>query len=695
VGRAPIGGGCGTNGGENMNHWSFGVSASVLLVALALWVGAGWLCWANWQRNGRRRVVAWLEGLRFLLITLLAFTLLRPEWVSQIHRTDRPEVAILLDGSASMNTRDLIVSNKVVTRATWIEQQRTNGFWNPLEKSARLAVEDFATPATRTNATATAAASNTDPEEGTDLNHALESVLQRQRNLQALLLLSDGDWNLGKSPLSAATRFRDQGVPIFSVTVGREMPLPDLSLEPVTPPAFGLFGEQISIPFRIVSHLPRTVKTTIALLDERNEETKKEIVIPAMGELQDAILWLPTSVGDASLRLKLPLETDEALAENNEQKFRINVRVETLKVLVVDSMPRWEYRFLRNALARDPGVELHCVLFHPSLGPGGGRHYLPAFPGSKEQLSRYDVIFLGDVGIGENELSAQDAELLKGLIEQQASGLVFLPGRRGRQLTFLNSALKDLIPVVLDESRPQGVSLQNESVLLMSSIGKGHLLTRFDADENHNDEIWKQLPGFFWSAAVEKSRPGSEVLGVHSSLRNAWGRIPLLVTRAHGNGKVLFMGTDSAWRWRRGVEDKYHYRFWGQVVRWMAHQRHLAEKEGIRLSYSPETPRLGDTIYLQATVLDSTGFPIERGAVSGKITTPAGRSERLDFTAVEGGWGVFNASFTPQDGGPFKISIASEEHQRRLETEINVIRPVREKQGQPANASILRHQCFR
>ncbi|MEW6160444.1 MAG: vWA domain-containing protein, partial [Verrucomicrobiota bacterium] len=218
-----------------MNHWSFGVSASVLLVALALWIGAGWLCWANWQRNGRRRVVAWLEGLRFLLITLLAFTLLRPEWVSQIHRTDRPEVAILLDGSASMNTRDLIVSNKVVTRATWIEQQRTNGFWNPLEKSARVAVEDFATPATRTNAIAPSAASNTDPEEGTDLNHALESVLQRQRNLQALLLLSDGDWNLGKSPLSAATRFRDQGVPIFSVTVGREMPLPDLSLEPVTP----------------------------------------------------------------------------------------------------------------------------------------------------------------------------------------------------------------------------------------------------------------------------------------------------------------------------------------------------------------------------------------------------------------------------------------------------------------------------
>src|SRR6185436_7380107 len=141
--------------------------------------------------------------------------------------------------------------------------------------------------------------------------------------------------------------------------------------------------------------------------------------------------------------------------------------------------------------------------------------------------------------------------------------------------------------------------------------GKGHLLTRFEADETLNGQLWQNLPGFFWSAAIEKSRPGSEVLGVHSSLRNESGRLPLLVTRSAGYGKVLFMGTDSAWRWRRGVEDKYHYRFWSQVVRWMAHQRHLSEKEGIRLAYSPENPQLRDSLYLQATVLNSAGFPLE------------------------------------------------------------------------------------
>ncbi len=106
-----------------------------------------------------------------------------------------------------------------------------------------------------------------------------------------------------------------------------------------------------------------------------------------------------------------------ARRQGSWQQFRIAVRSETLKVLVVDSLPRWEYRYLRNALERDPGVESHCVLFHPSLGPGGGRNYLTAFPGTKEQLQRYDVIFLGDVGVGEGELKESDVALIRGLVE--------------------------------------------------------------------------------------------------------------------------------------------------------------------------------------------------------------------------------------------------------------------------------------
>jgi hypothetical protein len=667
-----------------MNRVTFAASAPILILGMAIWLWSAWLCYSNWQRSGRRSSVAWLESLRFMLITLLVATLLRPEFIKHIQRADQPEVAVLLDASSSMLTKDVVVSNQVLSRTDWVAAQKSGGAWKPLETSSRIVVQDFSAPSSSTN--------NPPATEGTDLNRALEIVLEREKNLKAVLLLSDGDWNAGKSPVTAAMRYRDHNIPIFTVAVGREVPLPDLVLESVSAPSYGLFGEQIAIPFKIRSYLPREVRTVVGVFNGAREETVKEIVIPAQGDLEEVILWSPRAIGEVELTLRLPLEPDESLEENNEQTFRVNVRAETLKVLVVDSLPRWEYRYLRNALARDPGVEVHCVLYHPGIGMGmgGGRHYLPAFPGTKDAISRYDVIFLGDVGVGQNELTEQDAELIKGLVEQQGSGLVFVPGRRNRQLTLLNSALKDLVPVVFDEAKSQGLALQNESTLLLSTAGRRHLLARFDANEERNDQLWRQLPGFFWSAAVEKSRPGSEVIAVHSSLRNSWGRMPLLVTRPAGHGKVLFLGTDSAWRWRRGVEDLYHYRFWSQVVRWMAHQRHLAQREGIRLSFSPETPHAGETVFFQSTVLNSAGFPIEEGTVVGKIISPSQRAERLEFAPVEGGWGVFKSSFVPQEGGRYEISVTSETHGRHLDTGLLVVQPLIEKQGQPANAPILR-----
>jgi hypothetical protein len=665
-----------------MSHWSFSAGWSTWLGAIALWALSAGICRANWIRSGRWPAVARLEVLRFVLISLLAFTLFRPEWVQVSKKTSQPEVAVLFDGSRSMETRDITSTNGAVSRANWVTNQIKERFWKPIEGSAKVTVVQFSGKPTN----APAATSK----EGTDLNSALDQLLQSQKNLKAVLLLSDGDWNLGKNPVSAATRYREQKVPIFSVAVGRETPLPDLQLESVNPPSYGLFGEQITIPFTVRSHLDREVKTTVTLMNGDRAETKKQITIPPHGDHHDNILFGPRAAGAAALTLKLPIEPDEMLKDNNESAFPINVRMETLKVLVVDSIPRWEYRFLRNALARDPGVEMQAVLFHPGMTPGGGRNYLPTFPGTKEYLSKYDVIFLGEVGIGERELSANDAELIKGVVEQQGSGLVFLPGRHGREFSLVNSPLKDLLPVVFDTSKPEGIGLQNEGLVTLSTIGRRHLLTRFDPDEMRNDEIWKQLPGFFWSAAVERSRPGSEVLAVHSALRNEFGRMPVLVTRNAGNGKVLFMGTDSAWRWRRGVEDRYHYRFWSQVVRWMAHNRHLSQKEGIRLTFSPESPQIGDTVYLQSTVLDAAGFPLEEGLVTATVAAPSGRTEQIQFTALEGGWGVFKSSFVIQEGGKYKITVRSEKNARVLNTELPVAETIHERIGQPINVDILK-----
>jgi hypothetical protein len=121
----------------------------------------------------------------------------------------------------------------------------------------------------------------------------------------------------------------------------------------------------------------------------------------------------------------------------------------------------------------------------------------------------------------------------------------------------------------------------------------------------------------------------------------------------------------------------------------MAHQRHLSAKEGIRLTYSPEAPQIGDTVYLQSAVLDAAGFPLEEGLVTATVAAPSGRTEQIQFTPLEGGWGVFKSSFVVQEGGAYKLTVRSDKNARLLQTDLPVAQTIPEKIGRPINREIL------
>ena len=369
----------------------------------------------------------------------------------------------------------------------------------------------------------------------------------------------------------------------------------------------------------------------------------------------------------------------------------IAIREERLRVLVVDSLPRWEYRFLRNALSRDPGVEVSCLLFQTGLSKvgGGNRDYIASFPASLEELAQFDVVFLGDVGIEEGQLTLEQAELLKGLVEQQASGLVFMPGLKGFQLSLLDSPLEPLLPVVLDRGQPAGWGARTPNHFALTELGRHSLLTKLADNGDENMQIWESLPGFQWHAAVVRAKAGSDVLAVHQEASNQYGRIPLLVTRTYGAGKILFMGTDGAWRWRRGVEDLYHYRFWGQVVRWMAYQRNMAKGELMRLYYSPEQPQVRQTLALNANVMSPGGEPLSQAEVIARIVAPSGRTHAVQLASAGTQWGAFAGNFTPDEPGLHAIQLVCEENSSELQATLFVQGRSLEQIGRPARLDVM------
>ena len=419
----------------------------------------------------------------------------------------------------------------------------------------------------------------------------------------------------------------------------------------------------------------------------------KEVRLASMQSTTDWILWTPATVGDYVLTVRVPPQAGELLPDNNARSVPVAIREEKLRVLIVESLPRWEYRYLRNALSRDPGVELSCLLFQPGLSQvgGGSKDAIKKFPGSIEELSKYDVVFLGDVGVDAGQLTDEDCRLLKELVEYQASGLVFMPGWLGHEMSLEATALGDLLPVVLDQTRPEGTGTATPGRFALTDKGRSSLLTRLADAPDENATVWESLPGFQWYGPVARAKAGSEVLAVHDDVANESGRIPLLITRSFGAGKVLFMATDGAWRWRKGVEDKYHYRFWGQVVRWMAYRRSMAKGERMRLLYTPEQPQTGQMVALDANVGDAVGEPLQSGTVTVTVSAPSGATEtvRLAAPGEQGAWGVFSGSWTPREPGSHGVVLACAETGDRLEAAVFVQGAAGEEIGARARPEVL------
>jgi hypothetical protein len=120
----------------------------------------------------------------------------------------------------------------------------------------------------------------------------------------------------------------------------------------------------------------------------------------------------------------------------------------------------------------------------------------------------------------------------------------------------------------------------------------------------------------------------------------------------------------------------------------MAHKRHLAENSGIRCFTVPETPAVGNTVFLFASIYDRLNQPVENGEV--KVQVRHGeRNFSFSMVAGKGEWGVYKGSFTADSSGTYDIRITCPQNNSELEMKINVGKTLKEHIGKPINLKAL------
>jgi hypothetical protein len=424
------------------------------------------------------------------------------------------------------------------------------------------------------------------------LGDGVRQVLTELRGVPptAIVLLTDGQTTEGETIAKAAEFAARKGVPLFPIGLGdpeapRDIELSELLVDDVVF-VDDLVRFQPKLTSRGYAKQGLTVKLKQKVPTSSDPNATKDletIRVDAPPDGQPRRLEIghrPRQTGQITYIVEVEGKPRELSAENNRIEKTITVREEKLKVLYVDSEPRYEFRYLKTFLDRERTIDLNVVL--QSADPQYSvqdRAALPTFPSSKDELFGYDVVILGDVE--PDFLSGSQMANLAEFVTDKGGGVLFVAGENNDPLRYRGTPLETLLPIELAGARNPiavaGVITAFRPVL--TAEGRSNPIFRFGDDERSSYQIWSNLPELQWFFLAPRKKPAALVLAEHPTISDVNGPVPLMLYQIIGSGKTMFHAVDDTWRWRFRVGDRYFGRFWTQTIRFLARSKILGQKK--------------------------------------------------------------------------------------------------------------------
>jgi hypothetical protein len=528
--------------------------------------------------------------------------------------------------------------------------------------------------------------------DATDLSDALRDV--SMTGPSGVLLVSDGCWNAGGDPRRLGASLAGRGIEIHSLSMAAGERPNDISVRDVRGRETIFLGDSLVIQFKILQSgydgysVPVTVRETAADL-----ASKDVTLAPAPLARTVSFILIPEVPGRHTYKVGVPPQQGEVTAENNYASLSVRVVEKEVNVLMVESEPRWEFRYVRNALERDPSTKVESLLLRPGVGPTVTDGFVPAMPRGRKELGTYDVVVMGDV-----DARAMPGDAMKNLSEfvrARGGGLVVVPGRQHGLGGYKGTDLEGLLPVEVPAvTLSPGVVSRKPFSLGLTAVGREHLLTRLDRNASESHRVWAQLPGGVWCCGVGNVKRGAQTLVEHPYLKNEQGALPLLVVQQAGNGKVVYIGWDGMWRWRKGVGEKHHYRFWAQLVRWIVKKHFEGDDPFVKVACDRDVCSVGEDVYVQAYVLDRDYYPLDGTDVYLLVSREGEtRRERLKLPPDEKGWGIYRGKFKPDEPGDYVCRVVVPYHgaePRKTVMKLHVEKPVLEAKSLLPDTGLLK-----
>jgi hypothetical protein len=688
-------------------------SVVIVLAVAALWFAFFYL------RDGKRPSL-WVKVpllcLRLVAVAALLVMLLQPMLRLRHSERQRSTVLVLADTSESMSFKDsrlpadragrvrgLVGADpRGLTRAEIVERAANapaNNLVAALRKQYNVRLYNFNAQPQPVSLAAVDKGGNTlrvvpDTKKGTStqigaaLKRALDDAAGQQ--VSGALLLSDGGHNLGDDPVSVAERAKQQGIPVSAVGVGDPTPTRDLAITETLADQVARKEGTVEV-FVGLAHRGYEGKPVAVTLRRRAEVvgTKSVTLGPAAKKQTASFRFVPKQTGNFTYTATVTTLNGEVTAANNRRQFLQRVIDKKLKILYVDGEPRWEYRYLKNAILRDKQIEFSCYLsiFGPRLG-GEGNVPIEGFPKDEKTLFAYDILILGDVP--RTHFTELQIRNIRRFVEDKGSSLIVIAGEKHMPHEYRGTVLDAVFPVVLP-ALPEQVKTEEPYKWEITAEGRQDPLLRLDDDSAKSDRIWRELPGMFWNAGVERAKPGATVLAVNSARSNSSGKRVVLAVQSFGAGRCLMSLADTTWRWRWRVGDRYFYRYWGQALRAMTPHETPDGNRYAQINADRAEYLLTDRVSLHARLLDTFYRPIKDPKVTATLRGETGAPVQLTLNAVPGSPGLFGADYFADRTGKFQVQVASPANPAGKATATFLVQSVAlEKQQPEMNETLLK-----
>jgi uncharacterized membrane protein len=650
-----------------LSQWPVWTLAAFLLIAAA---GLGWVIWSRRRAiaptmRGPRTAVVWI--LQSLLVCLLLFLLWQPALSIATLRPQQNIVAVVIDDSKSMSTKE-----EGQTREAQVLATLNGGLLSSLKSKFQVRLYRLGDRLERIENVEKLSPSSP----ATHIGDGLKEVLADSATLPigAVILMSDGADNSGGIDLDTISDLKRQRIPIHTVGFGRERMAHDVEMTDVQMPARSLAKSRLEAQVTFHQWGLKGDKARLVVRDAGKVLTSRDVVLAGDGAAQtETVLFNAGDAGVKNLQFSVDALPEEENKNNNALTRVLYVDNAKPRVLYMEGEPRWDYKFLRRAVEDDKNIDLYSVVRTtqnklyvqvPTDAPPG--ELKDGFPTKVDDLFTYQGIILGSVEA--NYFTTAQQDMIRQFVDRRGGGLLFLGGRTAlADGGYEKAPFADLLPVRLPDHKD--TFHRDAATVELTPAGRESLITRIEDNPDANEARWKKLPYLMNFQEAGQPKPGALVL---AELSASGHKLPLLITEKYGRGRTAVFATGGDWRWQmlQPVQDVSHELFWRQLLRW------LVSDTPNRVVTSIPRPVLYDDgrVHLRAEVRDTTFLPTSDATIQARIVGPDGGAQSVDLHPDSLEPGVYSADWDAGQAGSYVAEVTAVRGRQELGRDVITFR---------------------